>query len=293
MSEYWKSTPKYWCKHCKTFVKDTKFEKTNHEATPKHQGNLKRFLRDLHKGHEREEREKQRAKEEVLRLNGVPREDPRNSTSVSSGVRSNNVRQATPADRKAQLSQLAELGIAVPDDFRKEMAMVGDWQTTSQTPIYERVKEEQSYGDVKPEVSNIGVRKRKFEEQEGEEAAGETVVRRRWGSTTRTYPGNGIDGEDDLDALLSTTNKIIKSDPGNFMEQESSDEKLDNRDDRNPSENAGILSIKREESSISGVSDAIPEEGIAAKATSIKQEDEASEPNIMFKKRKAKPIRQK
>ena len=27
--------PKYWCKHCKTYVRDTKLEKANHEATPK------------------------------------------------------------------------------------------------------------------------------------------------------------------------------------------------------------------------------------------------------------------
>ena len=51
MSEYWKSTPKYWCKHCGIYVRDTKLERTNHEATGKHQGALKRFLRDLHRGH--------------------------------------------------------------------------------------------------------------------------------------------------------------------------------------------------------------------------------------------------
>ncbi len=88
MSEYWKSTvstslfhvkfvlilrqPKYWCKHCKTYVRDTKLERTNHDATPKHQGNLKRFLKDLHRGHEKDEKDKERAKAEVARLNGLP-----------------------------------------------------------------------------------------------------------------------------------------------------------------------------------------------------------------------------
>src|SRR5256885_11873454 len=90
MSEYWKSTvrrnpatpldlltefnngqPKYWCKHCSTYVKDTKFERAQHEATGKHQGNLRRFLKSIQDGHERGEREKQRARAEVERLNKV------------------------------------------------------------------------------------------------------------------------------------------------------------------------------------------------------------------------------
>ncbi|KAL2051925.1 hypothetical protein ABVK25_007840 [Lepraria finkii] len=215
MSEYWKSTPKYWCKHCKIFVRDTKLEKTNHEATPKHQGNLKRFLRDLHKGHELEERDKQRAKDEVDRLNGVlsgsgSKAPPWKGKSVRPAPTAS--MQATPADRKKQLAQLVELGVAVPEDFRKEMAMAGDWQTTSQRLIYDTVKEKEVNEDVKTGGLNIGVRKRKFESQE-EEAAGETVVRRGWGSTIRTYPGIGGDGDDDLDTLLKTT-KALKSGGG-------------------------------------------------------------------------------
>ena len=57
MSEYWKSTPKYWCKHCSVYVRDTKLERTNHEATGRHQGAIKRSLRDLHRNAEQQERE--------------------------------------------------------------------------------------------------------------------------------------------------------------------------------------------------------------------------------------------
>ena len=298
MSEYWKSTPKYWCKHCKTFVKDTKFEKTNHEATPKHQGNLKRFLRDLHKGHEREERDRKRAKDEVDRLNGVVPGSGSKTTDPlerkSAIPSSNSLKQATPADRKKQLAQLAELGVAVPEDFRKEMAMAGDWQTTSERPIYETVKKEEGSEDVKPGGLNVGVRKRKFEGQEEEEEAGETVAKRGWGSTTRMYPDAAGDGEDDLDALLNTT-KTIKR-PVNDSKSSPSDVTAGNQDQQAIAQKSGspaAPSLKREESFKPGIPDLIPDEGNAASKTTIKKEDQATEPGILFKKRKAKPIRQK
>ena len=297
MSEYWKSTPKYWCKHCKTFVKDTKLEKTNHEATPKHQGNLKRFLRDLHKGHEREERDKQRAKDEVDRLNGVvPGSGSKATTNPwerkSAMLSSNSLRQATPADRKKQLAQLAELGVAVPEDFRKEMAMVGDWQTTSETPIYETVKKEEGTEDVKPEGLNVGVRKRKFEGQEEEEEAGKVVARRGWGSTIRTYPGAAGDEEDDLDALLNTTKTIKRPvDNANLVLSESRTENEEQQEIAKESGSTAVPSLKREESSNPGIPDLLPNEGNARSDTVLKREDQATEPGILFKKRKAKPIR--
>ena len=292
--------PKYWCKHCKTFVRDTKLEKTNHEATPKHQGNLKRFLRDLHKGHEQEEREKQRAKDEVDRLNGVvsgfgskvPPWERKSTIPAASASR-----QATPADRKKQLAQLAELGVAVPEDFRKEMAMAGDWQTTSERLIYDTVKKEEESGDVKPEGLNIGVRKRKFEGQEEEEEAGETVVRRGWGSTVRAYPGEGDDK--DLDALLMTT-KVLEREEGDVHGKTAT----------SPFPGAGAVishpkekdiskiaadgrHIKREESSGNVVlPETMPEKDVV-QAPAIKQEDNAAATEVVFKKRKAKPIRQK
>ena len=318
MSEYWKSTvsnpflfleklllmlckPKYWCKHCKTFVRDTKLEKTNHEATSKHQGNLKRFLRDLHKGHEREEREKQRAKDEVDRLNGVVSRSGSKAppwekkTAIPTA---NASRQATPADRKKQLTQLAELGVAVPEDFRKEMAMVGDWQTTSERLIYDTVsKEGQDNEDFKLGALGFGVRKRKHKEQEEEEGANETVAPRGWGSTVRTYPGGPVD--EDLDALLQNT-KLLKREhdtidgevlisplaqPGDFTERFSGKEKSSNA--------GGRTQIKHEESSDHiETSEATPETGIAG-ASSVKQEDEVADTGVVFKKRRAKPIRQK
>ena len=294
--------PKYWCKHCKIFVRDTKLEKTNHEATPKHQGNLKRFLRDLHKGHEREERDKQRAKDEVDRLNGVvsgsgskvPPWEGKASIPAPSASR-----QATSADRKKQLAQLAELGVAVPEDFRKEMAMAGDWQTTSQRLIYDTVKKEEDNEDVKTGGLNIGVRKRKFEGQEEEEAAGETVVRRGWGSTIRTYPGAEKDGDNDLDALLKTK-KALKSGGGGmgrtaltdgYSRAEQSDKIFNGQEVQPPVSDP--TQIKREESSGDAATAEMVSEQGATKEVPIKHEEDTAVPGVMFRKRKAKPTRQK
>lgn len=305
MSEYWKSTPKYWCKHCKTFVRDTKPERTNHEATPKHQGNIRRFIRDLHKGNEREERDKQRAKDEVDRLNGVVSGSPLASDSKrpewqrKSAIPSipNGARQATPAERKQQLAQLAAMGVAVPEDFRREMAMAGDWQTVSERPVNEGVKKEEDAKDVKPSTSgigpavvNIGVRKRKYEGQEEEEESDERVVRKGWGSTTRTYPG--ADEDIDLDALLGGT----KTASNTATRQPSPASALDGAsiNDTKPIARAedgplpGMPSIKKEVSD-SPLAAHPSHEG--THILSINTEEPSA--GIVFKKRKPKQIRQK
>ncbi|KAF1984785.1 hypothetical protein K402DRAFT_335921 [Aulographum hederae CBS 113979] len=215
MSEYWKSTPKYWCKFCKTHVKDTPVEKKNHEATPKHQGNIQRSLRDLHRTQEREEREKQRAKDEVARLKGTA-----SSASPGPGVGASAPKELqwnkTPTfaapqpkgpvsldERKRQMQQLADMGVAVavPEQFRPEMAMAGEWHVVSQKPVYS--KREENMEDVKPEARAMGVRKRKAPDDDEEDA--HTILKKKgWGATYKSYPGakGTADGED-LDALFA------------------------------------------------------------------------------------------
>ncbi|KAL9610359.1 MAG: hypothetical protein Q9167_004929 [Letrouitia subvulpina] len=293
MSEYWKSTPKYWCKHCKTYVRDTKLERTNHEATPKHQGNIKRFIRDLHHGHEREEREKEKAKAEVERLNGLVSNHPTSSTvaksapwrTAAAAPRTSAQREATPAVRKQQLAKLAEMGIAVPEDFRKEMAMAGDWQTVSERPIYESMKEE-SAEEGKPDFSmSRGVQKRKHEEQEDEEDAEETAVQRGWGIKIRQYPGATGDKGDELEALLKDTKPEMPSgasDPGQgTLDFSQSDQSAQPSFKKAKDEESTVPMIKCEES----VDADRPPESVQ-----IKQEQEQELPGhpVVFKKRKNK-----
>ncbi|KIW12942.1 hypothetical protein PV08_08129 [Exophiala spinifera] len=208
MAEYWKSTPKYWCKHCSVYVKDTPFERRQHEATARHENNLKRFLRDIQNSHEKGEREKERAKSEVERLAKIGGGSVQQALSASGGTVAKPSSAAlgrkqgaalTAADQKRQWAQLAEMGIQVPEHFRAEMAMAGDWTVVSQQSVTGSQSEEKPL--------STGVKKRKFEGQEEEEDAGETVARRGWGSTTRGYPGRDTT---DIDDLLSGTIPLKK-----------------------------------------------------------------------------------
>ena len=183
-------------------MKDTKFERAQHEATGKHQGNLKRFLRGVHQEQEKEEREKQRAKAEVDRLRGLvggsPSPSVKATTSTTSKSRASAAApQASVAERKKQMAQLAEMGITVPDEYRGDLALAGNWQTMAQRPI------DQGEG-LSSESLSIGVRKRKMEDDDEEETTNlQSTTRKTWGSTTKTYPGTASRSDAALDDLLN------------------------------------------------------------------------------------------
>ncbi|KAL8715195.1 MAG: hypothetical protein Q9220_001153 [cf. Caloplaca sp. 1 TL-2023] len=306
MSEYWKSTPKYWCKHCKTFVRDTKLEKSNHEATAKHQGNIKRFIRDMHRGHEREERDKDRAKNEVERLNGVVSGNPSNAKHGMQWGRPNalpvtsQLQEATPAERKAQLIRLADMGVAVPEEFRREMAMAGDWQTVAERPVWKGVKKEDvpdDFKDFKPDPTlNIGVRKRKVEDQDGEGGDSiATTTRKGWGSAVRQYPGSTGTGNDDLEDLLSNAAPLPQQTLENEGSTEMPEPEIEQNRDPNDSLTAGdcrqgelqvTRPLKKEESH-EVVLGNLPSHEVLPDAA-VKQEPNSAQPAIVFKKRKAK-----
>ncbi|KAF1356885.1 hypothetical protein BDV97DRAFT_342910 [Delphinella strobiligena] len=287
MSEYWKSTPKYWCKFCSLFVRDTGLEKKQHEATPKHQSNIQRSLRNLHKNTEREEREKQRAKDEVARLNGLVGGKPSasGSTSGPGGFSKTSAppAQASAAERKRQMEQLASMGVVVPQEYRKELPSIGgEWTTVSETPIY-NVKEED--GDSKAAIGTFGVRKRKLDEDE-EEA--EAVVRKGWGSKLKTYPGSKGSNDEDLDALLNGA--VIKK---KEIKKEDSDTTVNKEDSEAPEMEAGTSeakdvgsNFKKEESVGEPSLAAIPD--VEQASASVKQEEKPAEPPVVFKKRKGK-----
>jgi len=235
MAEYWKSTvsrthfihdavcltrsqPKYWCKFCEVFVKDVKFERAAHEATGRHQGNVQRSIRKIQKDHDQAEREKQKAKDEIARLSGIAgRSAPPGAGSASiKGAAGQSVgkaptftkepqKQASAEDRKRQLAQLAAMGVAVPEDYRKEVAMIGNWEVVS----------EQVVGEDGKQPLNIGVRKRKLDEAEEEAvAAGEIITKKKgWGQTYKKFPGSKGNADEDLDALFSMKKPTVKTEP--------------------------------------------------------------------------------
>lgn len=223
MSEFWKSAvsecsylsrnfltmsqPRYWCKQCKIFIRDTPFEKTQHEASPKHQGSLKRFLRQIHNDNEQKQRDSQRAKSEVERLrqavSGETSTDKDNAKGKAPPAPKFTERPASLEERKKQMAQLVAMGVAVPQEFRADMALAGDWETTSETRI--EVKQ-----GLEGPTRSVGIRKRKLEgEEEGDEHAPEPIVNKGWGSRMRQYPG--AQEEEGLDDLFASTKDIKRT----------------------------------------------------------------------------------
>ena len=300
MSEYWKSTvgyqlvlppkpkltkqqPKYYCKHCKLYVRDTPLEKTNHEGTPRHQGNLKRFLRDLHCENERGERDKQRAKNEVERLNriaGSSVSSPGPAKPLSQVSQYHTLRNVTPEERTRQMAQLAEMGVTVPEGFRKENAMAGEWETISRRVILPGTEEEQAAG-VKPGL-NVGVRKRKIEDEDEEEGVKVGQQRRKpvWGTDIKAISGD----DDDLDALLNATTTIKKP-----PKEEDGHDKQETNVVSASVDGENGPPVKQEGDGTDDVH-TLPTQ-IEVTSVPVKDETEGSNISSMFKKRKSKAIR--
>ncbi|KAL2869873.1 putative formin binding protein [Aspergillus lucknowensis] len=279
MAEYWKSAPKYWCKQCKIYIRDTAFERTQHEATGKHQGNLKRFLRDIHRDNERQQRDSQRAKDEVERLrqsvSGKPGDKPpwKSASSTSTAAAPAQPRAASVEERKRQMAQLADMGVAIPEAYRGDMALAGDWQTVSEKVIRPEDSETQP---------TLGVRKRKHELDEEEEEAkreAERFVSKAWGSATRQYPGAQEDG--DLDTLLASTKEVKKT------KISGADHEASGKDENQPHEGVAANEdsdqppkLKEEEAS-----------GDRSSLPAATNEPDETTTGIVFKKRKPKAMR--
>lgn len=172
------------------------------------------------------------------------------------------------------MAQLAEMGVAVPEEFRPSMALAGDWKVVSETPIEEHTAEST--------VKNIGVRKRKLREDEQEEAdMQQEVVRKSWGSAIREYRASEDDSAD-LDALLNMTTNVkkvkaeAKVDPGSRDAQEPAVKKEEDAED-----DRANVPVKDED---------IPP-SIKQEETAARDEAENSPPAVMFKKRKPKNIK--
>ena len=187
------------------------------------------------------------------------------------------------SQRKQQLAQLAEMGIAIPDEFRPDMAMAGEWQVTSERVIMPE-------GEKRPDAMALGVRKREPGEEDEEEVA---VKKSRWGSAYRSHPTEEDDG--DLNALLSNITRkgnalTPKFETKEDIKQEFTDEpgvtelsrKVEADEDEKPA-------IKREPAD--GQDPILPT--FQASDDTVKEEGGETAPGIVFKKRKAKNIRQR
>jgi hypothetical protein len=135
------------------------------------------------------------------------------------------------ADQKRQWSQLAEMGIAVPDQLRPDMAMAGDWQAVAQK------RTDDTTTALQP--TSTGIRKRKLDEDDQEEfdAGLAKTERKIWGKSVRTYPGQHEQALD-LDDLLAGTNQFKKDLPESKVKREA----VDNATSTGPAEMPAVAS---------------------------------------------------
>lgn len=180
------------------------------------------------------------------------------------------------------MAQLAEMGIAVPAEYRGEMALAGDWQVVSQNPVESGQETENA-----PSLS-VGIRKRKFEGQE-EEDAGETVQNKGWGSTTKRYPSHA---HKDLDFLLAgSISAKNEESPPNLKQEDPDSLKVNEhpcyntQEDQNAEDVKNKFQVKQEDvPAASATTDQVAEETRAPSPGSLQ---------VLFKKRKSKATRPK
>lgn len=305
MAEYWKSTPKYWCKHCGTYVRDSKLERANHEATGKHQNAIKRSLRDLHRNHEKEEREKDRARQEVARLNGVvsgtrPANGYKPSANAAPGASGGQT--LTKDEQQRQLEQLAGLGVSIPTELRPELALAGEWTVTSTRVLKDPEQGDDSKDSTNTSARAAGVRKRdrdKTEEEQEEEDALKTLFKKpkRWGRETKSIPTEGND--DDLDQLLSGTIVKAKKEEEEAEVKPEQDPEIKAEDTGSAQNREAMGAVRQEEDKdtppvikheSTGGSGGLPSDVPPAPAAQSEAGD--AQPAVVFKKRKPKNMRQ-
>ena len=254
------------------YVTDTPLSRKNHDASLKHQGNLKRFLRDLHRANERTKSATENAKREVARLNNLAGTPSASSSSSSSSTIAaprppppRPVNALSDAERKRQMKELESLGVALPDDYRAEMAMMGEWKSTEAPAVTEKkmTEKERVQEEIKKDL------KRKFDEEEKEKKwkaldEDEKAIR-GFKIQTKTYPMR--EDPTGLETLLKGKEDSIKEECGT----------------------EDTKSAIRATDSLPG--DGIKQAGDEGAAVEIKKEEGASE--VVFKKRKAKNIRKK
>lgn len=255
-------------------MKDTKFEKQQHEATGRHQGNIQRSLRGLHREQETEQRNKARAQAEVARLNGlVPSDKATTSVAIGSGgppptYEKRPEKKATLEDRKKQWEQLAAMGVMLPDEARGDLALAGDWKTVTEEVVGEIGED----GEFKASSLNKGVHKRKLDEDEEEQkAAGELITKRKgWGHTYKSFPGSK-GGDDDFESLL-----VKKAPQPTAAETVKAEEGLKKEEPLDDEAGTALQDIPTAE-----------EAAAQAKEASVKTEEDApAAPAVVFKKRK-------
>ena len=287
MSEPWRSVNRIHCDLCGATYRETEFETKQHKKSDRHQGAIEKSIRRTQQDKTKKEREAQKAKDEVARVNAIANGKPApparpkptfNATSNGGGARSE-------SDKMRQMKELAAMGVAVPKQYQKDMAVAGDWEAVSKKVVTKPIAppvagangvktevngiKEEGEDDVKREDEDVGVeesygvRKRRNSEDLG------------WGR--RKKVARYDDGDTDIARLLGGD---AKDDSPDGKEEEIVKTETKDSNDAEGQQDGDVVPptlIKKESS-----------EEKAAPEISTAETKETSPVPIVFKKRKGK-----
>ncbi|ORY79309.1 hypothetical protein BCR35DRAFT_97119 [Leucosporidium creatinivorum] len=128
MSEYWVSRDKYWCKYCKIFIADDKPSRILHETGLKHKGNYERFIRDIYKRGEKDQKEKAEEAREIARIEAKVKPPPPPPAAAD-------VKTEDRADVKPTEEQAAALALAAERQEEEDRPTQKRWLKEKTLPI--------------------------------------------------------------------------------------------------------------------------------------------------------------
>lgn len=197
------------------------------------------------------------------------------------------------------MEQLAGLGVNLPTELRPELALAGEWTVTSTRVLKKPGQDEDSKDSLSAAARAAGVRKRereKTEEELEEEDALKTLFKKpkTWGRATKEMP---VEGDDELDQLLSGTLVKTKKEEGEDVQVKPDPEPKTEPEDAKPTvifdvvkkedvKDAPLLIKHESTGGLGGLPGNIPP------APQAQIEVNESQPAVVFKKRKAKAVRQ-
>ncbi|KAG5440490.1 hypothetical protein PCK2_000424 [Pneumocystis canis] len=129
MTDVWKSVGNYWCKYCKTFVRNDAFSRKRHEDSDRHKDSIKYFLRQLDKKHEKEEREKKAVQRELDRIASVTGLSTRPLDTVSLK------KVSKPTTQKVK--PIPRTTTAPPVDIKSTVGIAGAWEIVPKKEVKE------------------------------------------------------------------------------------------------------------------------------------------------------------
>lgn len=191
------------------------------------------------------------------------------------------------------MKELEALGVALPDEARRELAMVGDWEETGRAAGARKMTEKEMV-----QVELAKQQKRKFEEEEKERKWNnmdeDERAMRGFSIQTKVYPGQDEAAAGQFDPGMLFKGKKGREKAPEAVKKEDDEQVKAEEEDALPreDEDIGATSVKKEQDDTAGINVKL-EEGVEVEVKKEDSEAAAVGDGVIFKKRKVKNIRKR